>query len=911
MYGINEGAVVKHHLRFVRLLGSVGLAVIGVVPCTYAGQAAVPGARGVSNEGYSLTAKTADGGVSVVLEDKHVGLTVADGPCVYRAVRLAEGRHEEHTRLQEARLELEGERLTVRGRLAGLELEHSFTLPKERAVMEERVVLRNGGAATVALAEFEAGLRRQVTDAEGRALPELVGDRWVAVPLRVRATDPKGHVNDFSVAELIAQPGYEPRMDADLHYSQVPSRHRRSEGWAWTHGAHTLGIFAFCQEHMVFSVVSTEKNSEGGFVRFGGACMISGEPAALTRIGPGESVDLGVVRYQTVRGGYREAMYAYRTMLDEKGCRFPKGYNPPVHWEQLYDMNGAWEDRPRRYTREIVEKEAAKGVAYSCEALYLDPGWDTDFGTFLWGEKWLGPRREFVEDLKSKYGLKLALHCPLATWMSHALTWGPKAAERWPKEAARKTPEVGEDDERFVRLRVPASREERLNLALAPAARAEASSLLAGYPIHQVAHLNDGWAGNSASWIAGALPAWAQIDLGAVRRIGEVRVGNDRSRQHADRLATHLRILVATEYAPDSAAASWRVVAEYRGEGFLEEQLFQFSPVEARWVRVEILESRQDLPRLDEIEVYEAEPARPETVAAFEKSVRRRANPFPPPGGPRLCLGSRQYLDEAEKRLLANCADGAVFLMYDGNWWNGGCADPDHGHPVPYRMEDHIRANIDLVKRVHAKYPDVLIELHDPIAGGTTVRYVPVYYKYGLPGSYDENWGFELMWEPMEDLRQGRGRSLYYYNLGCNIPLYLHINLSKDNEHCVVLWWYASTCRHLGIGGTHANPAVVAAQKEAMRTYRKLDRFYKRGEFFGISEEIHLHVLPEENAFVVNAFNLSDMPRKISGEIELEDIGLDPKVRYAGSEAWVTVVDGRLRVELEMPAWSARVAKGW
>lgn len=896
----------KSHASSVGTMAVAGImGFCAVLPARVA--AASEQLRQVANEGYSLTAMTAAGGVSIRLEDKRLGLAVADGPCVYRAVRLADGRREQGRGLEEPVLVLVGDRLAVRGRLAGLDLEHSFTLPEGREIMEERIVLRNGGASTVALVEFEAGLRRQVTGGDGRALPELAGDRWVAVPLRVRATDPKGYVNDFSVDELIGRPGYEPRFDADLRYSEVPSRHRRSEGWAWTHGEHTLGIFAFCQEHMVFSVVSAEKEAGGGFVRFGGACMISGEPAGLTRIGPGQSVDLGVVRYQTVRGGYREAMYAFRAMLDEKGCRFPKGYNPPVHWEQLYDMNGAWEDRPRRYTREIIEKEAAKGVEYSCEALYLDPGWDTDFGTFLWGEEWLGPRKRFVEDLRSKYGLKLALHCPLATWMSHALTWGPKAAESWPKEAARKPPEVGEDDERFVRLRVPASRDGRRNFALAPGARAEASSSLGGYAIHQVAHLNDGWLGNSASWIAGALPAWAQIDLGAVRRIGEVRVGNDRGRQYTDRLPTCLRVLVAKEYAPDSAAASWRAVAEYRGEGFVGEQVFAFPPVEARWVRVEILESRQDSPRLDEIEVYEAEPAPADEVAAFKKSVGRRANPFPPVAGPRVCLGSRQYLDEAEKRLLANCAEGAAFLMYDGNWWNGGCADPEHGHRVPYRMEDHIRANIDLVQRVHAKYPDVLIELHDPIAGGTTVRYVPVYYKYGLPGSFDENWGFELMWEPMEDLRQGRARSLYYYNLGCNIPLYLHINLSKDNEECVVLWWYASTCRHLGIGGTHANPAVVAAQKAAMRTYRRLDRFYKRGEFYGISEEIHLHVLPEEGAFVVNAFNLSDEPRRISGSVDLKSIGLDPRAQYSGPAEWVKVVDGQVRVELDLPAWAARV----
>ena len=79
--------------------------------------------------------------------------------------------------------------------------------------------------------------------------------------------------------------------------------------------------------------------------------------------------------------------------------------------------------------------------------------------------------------------------------------------------------------------------------------------------------------------------------------------------------------------------------------------------------------------------------------------------------------------------------------MYDGNFWNGGCLNSDHGHPVPYTFEDHIRANVDLAARIHAKYPRVLIEMHDMIAGGSPIRHTPLYYTYGLPGSWDENWG--------------------------------------------------------------------------------------------------------------------------------------------------------------------------
>src|SRR5208337_2796854 len=126
-----------------------------------------------------------------------------------------------------------------------------------------------------------------------------------------------------------------------------------------------------------------------------------------------------------------------------------------------------------------------------------------------------------------------------------------------------------------------------------------------------------------------------------------------------------------------------------------------------------------------------------------------------------------------------------------------------------------------------------------------------------------------------DDITSGRARSLYYYNLSCDVPIYLHIDLRKDTPGCVVLWWYASTCRHLGIGGTHRDPAVVAAQKTGMSRYYDLERFFKRGEFYGINEEVHLHALPEENAFVVNLFNLSDRKRVVGGSIELGRMGLN------------------------------------
>jgi hypothetical protein len=275
-----------------------------------------------------------------------------------------------------------------------------------------------------------------------------------------------------------------------------------------------------------------------------------------------------------------------------------------------------------------------------------------------------------------------------------------------------------------------------------------------------------------------------------------------------------------------------------------------------------------------------------------------------------VCLGSQQYLDEAARRLLDNCADGVIFLMFDGNWWNGGCWNPAHGHPVPYTIEDHCRANLELARRIHAQFPNVLIEMHDMVAGGSYARYTPIYYKFGLPGSFDENWNFELMWRSMDDIRRGFARSQYYYALGCNIPMYLHVDLRDDNPHCLVLWWYASTCRHLGIGGTHEDPMVAKAQQLAMRRYRKLERFYKRGDFYGLGEEIHIHALPAESAFIVNLFNLSDETRTITGTIALHEMEMARDRWYVNPKGGrFNSSDGTFTISRLLPPWGAQVVE--
>ncbi|MBN1588961.1 MAG: hypothetical protein JW888_05555 [Pirellulales bacterium] len=697
-------------------------------------QTGSPSGAVLENKTFRLEAVPTPTGVTIRLHDRATRFDLANGPYRYRLSRRTNREIITPVRLENVSIKVDGQRLIVRGTLGALDLEQVFTLPKDKPWMQERISLRNATDEVVELADLRFGFARAVSDNLGNLSGGLRNDRFVAVPFRHRPSEP-GHLDaDYSLEDMKRQRGRERVCSEGYGRFRVwPADQWSSEGWAWQRPGRSFGFFKFNQEAIEFSPLALERGENRLDLCFGGASMVDREPSCLERIGPRARIDLGATRYVSVPGNYTNAYYAFRRFLDEQGCRFPADFNPPVQWNEIYDnpewfISGPPGSESKRhltrrilYTREAMEEEAKKARAYGCEALYLDPGWDTVFGSFVWGKDWLGPQPDFVQMLQEKYGLKLALHCPLGTWVSRMRYSWPTAPTAWPKETYRK----------------------------------------------------------------------------------------DRNGKLMDKT---------------------------------------------------------------------------------------------------ICTGSEQYLDEAARRLKKLCADGAVFLMFDGNDFNGGCWNQDHGHPIPYTREAHCRANLELARRVHAEYPDVLIEMHDSMTAGSRPRYLPVYYKYGLPGSFDSNWGFEYMLYPLRDLRRGYARSLYYYNLGCNVPIYLHVDLQDDNDCCLMLWWYASTCRHLGIGGTHNNPLVARAQQAAMKKYRELDRFYKRGDFYGAGEEVHAHVLPDENAFVINLFNLSDQPRAIGGVLDLKQMGLDPSRWYTTPKGGRFDRRGNvLRISRHLDPWATEV----
>ncbi len=154
------------------------------------------------------------------------------------------------------------------------------------------------------------------------------------------------------------------------------------------------------------------------------------------------------------------------------------------------------------------------------------------------------------------------------------------------------------------------------NLALNSEARPAASSLLPGYAIHRIEHLNDGLGGNDHSWISREEPSWAEIDLGDDYWIYQVAFGSDRSRRYTDRAATTFSILTATQYNEQTDAPSWNVVyRQTAGPPVHTRKEIKFKPVRARWVRIAVQASSRNQVRIDEIEIFgQKDPISPERI---------------------------------------------------------------------------------------------------------------------------------------------------------------------------------------------------------------------------------------------------------------------------------------------------------
>jgi hypothetical protein len=616
-----------------------------------------------------------------------------------------------------------------------LEVLQQIRVPREKPWIEEQITLTNRSHSPMDLHEIRCGFVLPLPFAAGEVSGDWKDFKFYAIPFR---REPNGNLHqyaDFSLSAILAE-----QYSSELWTEETTvTPAYASEGWAWTDGRRGFLITKYSPAGMEWSLldrVPLEGNRAG--LRWGGCGIYRGNPEHGAWLRQDESHQFGLTRVTAFQGGMKEGFYVFREEMAERGHGCPQGFNPPVHWNELYDNKlywlPDWDDPGMRkiyYTLGEMKEEAAKAKAIGCQALYMDPGWDTNFASKIWDDARLGTYKSFTEMLRNDYGLESSLHTPLSGWCNPS---------SYPPEMHR-----------------------------------------------------------------------------------------------MDRFGTRL---------------TWN-----RARGFLAST---------------------------------------------------------------LCGMSRQYLEETARRLKTLARDGAAYFMFDGTQYHGECWDPAHGHSVPGRREEHAQAMCRLARMVHAEYPRVLIEMHDPVNGGNIIRYAPTYYGHGKAPAgetyseamgFDSVWAFELMWMPMEDLLSGRAIALYYYNLAYHLPLYIHIDLRTDNRNALVFWWNASTCRHLGIGGTHKDPLVLVAHQEAMATYLRFQEFFKAGTFYGLDETVHVHVHPRESAAVINCFNLSDDPMERIVEFHPAEVGLDSngKFKFAGPSS--QPVDAGYRLTFNVPAHGHRLAE--
>jgi hypothetical protein len=566
----------------------------------------------------------------------------------------------------------------------------------EPGVIYENIIIMNPTDNEIDTFDFKCGFARQITD-HGERVKGIENFRFCPIPYR-SGTD--GKLMDHPLTEatkrgMMYQAWMEPPVSTAVW---------GSEGWVFSDGSNSLLISKFNDQAMEWSLMEGSETGSRSLLRFAGAGRWRhGHPEGAARLAPHASFKFGETRLQIVDGGWRHAYYAYRSYMEGKGCMLRAGYDPPVHWNELYD-NKYWFILWKRFrsldwdslnewieaTQEILRKkytlknmllEAEKARDLGCQTLYLDPGWETVQNHHVWAGERLGSVDIFVRRMKEEYNLNVGV------WIN----------------------------------------------------------------------------------IAGVPPTYG-----------------------------------------DPAACP------------------------------------------------------PEAAVVDENGNRTKIHCFPSPA----------FMKTKMDRMDELCRGGIRFFLVDATQFTGPCYDKTHGHDFPSRREEHAEAIYQIISHVKRQFPDLLVEVHDRITGPCGINYTPFYFQYARPDSFDCIWGHEFMWDSMKDLLERRAISLYYYNLASSIPFYLHIGLKSDNENCLAFWWFASTIRHLGVGGKHKDAKNWQAHKEAMRTYLENKRFFTQGKFYGLDETFHAHTLPDIGESVINVFNLDKNPVERTYHFQASDIGL-------------------------------------
>jgi len=202
------------------------------------------------------------------------------------------------------------------------------------------------------------------------------------------------------------------------------------------------------------------------------------------------------------------------------------------------------------------------------------------------------------------------------------------------------------------------------NIALASkGAKATASSLLPGYAIHQVAHLNDGKHGNEWSWISSERgKGWVQIELPQSAPIAQVvwsRDSTDTPRFN-DRLATRYKLEVSEDGTAWKQATSGDT-RESGSEAIPRDKLLEALSPEQREKRAKLIGEREALQKTlagpPSPKAYVGRFTAPDTIYLLKRGSVMQRMEIVPPGAMTKIPGAAidpvmEKADEPTRRLM-------------------------------------------------------------------------------------------------------------------------------------------------------------------------------------------------------------------------------------------------------------------
>lgn len=374
-------------------------------------------------ERFSISIDIEEAVGRIEIKDLYSGISLADGPYRYavalddgESVTYFDGLHAPEVHRKETREETV---LTIRGRAGNsstqnspITITHEFRLPAGEEYFEERVTIANYTPRKYILRGYGFSFRKllEFNPKDGTWEDGMGGYRMIAVPYRVQ---PDGKRHDYNMEDVyfgryLSSESENPMV---LRYDLVDRGRGRSEGWAWTDGEYGLLSIKYNPDLIEYSMLETERVGDQVFLNFGGAGpSLYNEPREARHLTPNKVVSFGYTRFVFYEGLWRRGYSIFKEFMTFRGHSLPESYDPPLTWNELFDVGWHHADRDKlktRYTKDTIKREAEKARDLGCGLLYLGPGWETAEGATTWDEERLGDIRQFAKEIKLEYGLDI------------------------------------------------------------------------------------------------------------------------------------------------------------------------------------------------------------------------------------------------------------------------------------------------------------------------------------------------------------------------------------------------------------------------------------------------------------------------------------------------------------------------